>query len=114
MAKKKKKSKTKKSKAKRIKEKVVVGGRFNPVALGITFAIIGVLYIVVMALWTYIFPDSQQIVTLTALVYRGYSAAPAGILIGMLWVTADCFLAGFIIGHLYNWLASLLGKKKGK
>lgn len=69
-------------------------------ALGITFALILFIFSVAAALFSY----GAGFVELLGDVYVGFSTAPAGILIGMLWAFVD----GYLLGFLFVWIFNIL------
>ena len=77
----------------------------KPVPLGLSFGIVWAAGILLVG-FTAMFGWGNALVDVLASVYIGYGASVAGALIGAVWAFADGFIAGALIGWIYNRLAS--------
>jgi len=96
--------------AKQLKEKLYCNCRIQPLALGLTFGLIGIFYIVCISLMANTVGMGTEWVKLTADIYYGYATTLSGTIIGMAWCFTDCFVLGIVIGYVYNWLVRKLRK----
>ena len=76
--------------------------RLQPLALGLAGGIVWGASVFVATLWILIIGSEGITIALLGKFYLGYSVSIAGAFIGMLWGFADGFVAGLVLGWLYN------------
>ena len=76
----------------------------KPVALGISCAIVWAAGVFLLGL-TAMFGWGNAFVDVLASLYLGYGASIAGAFIGAVWALVDGFIAGALIGWIYNRVA---------
>jgi hypothetical protein len=85
--------------------------KLNVWAFGITCALIGGLGLFALTWWIIAFDGQTGEATTFGRIYRGYNISALGSVIGLLWATADGFIAGVVFAWLYNLLADRTGAK---
>ena len=80
------------------------GSRCSPNALGIAVGILWAFYIFFCGI-TAIFGWGAELVSVFSSLYIGYAASFVGAIIGALWAFGDGYVAGVIIGWIYNRVA---------
>jgi len=76
--------------------------RLDPKAFGLALGILWAGGVVFMGLTAIICSWAQPFVDVLSVMYVGYSASVAGILIGVIWGFVDAFIGGLIFAWLYN------------
>lgn len=110
VAKRKRKPGKVKAKVRAIKEKIYCACKVNPLALGLAFGTIGIIYMLLLSLWANYVGGGGEWVRVISDLYWGYNLSLKGTLIGAGWAFTDCLVIGVIIGVLYNWFAKLSKK----
>lgn len=80
------------------------GGRCSPNALGIAVGLLWSFYIFFCGIVA-IFGWGLELVKVMSSLYIGYEASILGAFIGALWAFADGYIAGLIVGWIYNRIA---------
>jgi len=76
--------------------------RLNPKVFGLAFGILWGGSVLIMGLAALVSAWAQPFVDVLSVLYVGYSASIAGILIGALWGFIDAFIGGWVFAWLYN------------
>jgi hypothetical protein len=76
--------------------------RLKPLALGLAGGILWGASVFAATLWILIIGSSGVTLALLGKFYVGFSVSIVGAFIGLLWGFADGFIAGLILGWLYN------------
>lgn len=81
--------------------------RVHAVRLGLAVGIVWAFGVLVLGGAAIAFNWGTPAVQLLESVYLGFAPTTAGLLIGVVWGLADGFIAGFLIGWVYNRLGGL-------
>jgi hypothetical protein len=80
-------------------------------AFALTCGLIWGLGLFALAWWVIAFEGPSDRMTTIGLVYRGFTFAPLGSVIGLAWAFCDGFVGGAIFAWLYNCIATCCAKK---
>ena len=76
----------------------------QPVALGVAIGILWAIYVFFIGIVA-MFGWGNALVDVLASLYIGYGASVVGTIIGAIWAFIDGFIAGVVIGWIYNRVA---------
>lgn len=97
-----------KHKRKSHKGKVCEG--LDPKRVGLALGIVSSIYMLFLGLVAGFFGWGAALVRLIGSLYIGYDVTFKGLIIGMVWVFIDCFIAGYIFAWFYNKIGGCCSK----